>query len=61
MLRFQAKYELLLNFSMRLRVRLRTAVAGDVRVIAAKDQRNLFRLRLRANYELSFRLNLEIL
>ena len=36
-------------------MRLRAAVAGDVGVIAAKDQRNLFQLRLRADYEIAKR------
>ena len=37
-----------------MRVRLRAAVAGDVGVIAAKDQRNLFQLRLRVDSELDY-------
>ena len=39
---------MILNFSMRLRVWLRAAVAGHVKVIAAKEQSSLFQLRLRA-------------
>ena len=43
---------------VRVRVRVRAAVAGHVGVIAEKDQRSLFQLRLRADYELA--LNLEL-
>ena len=38
----------ILNFSMLVRVLGRAAGAGHVGVIAAKDQRSLFQLRLRA-------------
>ena len=41
MLRLLENYELLLNL-----LNLRAAVVGDVEVIAAKDQRNLFQQRL---------------
>ena len=33
---------------------MRAAVAGHVGVIAAKEQRSLFQLRVRAGYELAF-------
>ena len=46
--RVRANLELLLNCSMRLRVRLRAALAGDVGVIEANDQRNLLQVRLSA-------------
>ena len=46
MLRLRANYELRLTFLMLLRVRFSAAVAGDVGVIAAKDQRYLFQLQL---------------
>ena len=37
-----------LNFSIRFQLRLRAAIAHDVEMIADKDQRNLFQVRLRA-------------
>ena len=46
-----------------MRVRLRAEVAGHVGVIAAKDQRNLFQLRLRAavaDYELALTFQLKL-
>ena len=38
----------ILNFSMRVRVPVRAAGAGDVGVISEKDQRSLFQLLVRA-------------